>query len=311
MTAQPTPRPFFEALERVPRYLMRWHHHGSPPLTGLGLALFIGLWLSGLRWTAFLIGLAAFLLHRLFLLLLSSPTFAYRVRSWADAVPVLLFLALIGAETGLVLWGLSGARSRWGGPLRPALVGGALFAGGVALVLSALRALHRGPMPFLEPMSDAEHPVYQAILARDEKAVRKFFAESRATPEMVREQMTRWLQRCLDSEDPEHYRMLARLGADLDAGPDPPLVRAARHPGGLGRIRALLDAGASVHAREEGGITALMWAATRHDLELIELLLARGADAAAVDDRGRSAAVKALGDEATLAALRAGDRKAS
>jgi len=52
----------------------------------------------------------------------------------------------------------------------------------------------------------------------------------------------------------------------------------------------LLEAGAEVDARQEGGFTALMAAAQHGDQDLIRVLLARGADAHLAADDGRTAA---------------------
>ena len=48
--------------------------------------------------------------------------------------------------------------------------------------------------------------------------------------------------------------------------------------GDLAGARSLLDAGADVHARDEHEWTALNWAAGRGDLEMVQLLVERGAD---------------------------------
>ncbi|HEX9259564.1 MAG TPA: ankyrin repeat domain-containing protein [Acidimicrobiales bacterium] len=52
----------------------------------------------------------------------------------------------------------------------------------------------------------------------------------------------------------------------------------------------LLEAGAEVDARQQGGFTALMEAAQHGDAELVRLLLARGADPHLAADDGRTAA---------------------
>ena len=51
-------------------------------------------------------------------------------------------------------------------------------------------------------------------------------------------------------------------------------------------VRALLDQGADVNAREGDGATALHWAVERDDAELAETLLRAGADVAAANDYG-------------------------
>jgi ankyrin repeat protein len=55
-------------------------------------------------------------------------------------------------------------------------------------------------------------------------------------------------------------------------------------------VRALLDAGADVNARQQAGVTPLMGAAAGGSLELVRLLLDAGADRSLTDDAGRTAA---------------------
>ena len=55
-------------------------------------------------------------------------------------------------------------------------------------------------------------------------------------------------------------------------------------------LRMLLDAGVPVNRRYDNDLTALMWAAAYGRDEAVKLLLARGADGAARDNRGKSAA---------------------
>jgi adenosylhomocysteine nucleosidase len=61
---------------------------------------------------------------------------------------------------------------------------------------------------------------------------------------------------------------------------------AARH---AGIAKLLIERGAPVDARQQGGFTPLMSAAHRADMPIIELLLAHGADPALIDDTGSSA----------------------
>jgi ankyrin repeat protein len=55
------------------------------------------------------------------------------------------------------------------------------------------------------------------------------------------------------------------------------------------KVRALLDAGAQVNTHGPGGRTALHYAATAHHQQVVDLLLARGADPTLKDDNGRPA----------------------
>jgi len=50
----------------------------------------------------------------------------------------------------------------------------------------------------------------------------------------------------------------------------------------------LVDAGADVSARQQGGYTPLHAAAQNADVEMARLFLARGADPAAKNDEGKS-----------------------
>ncbi len=73
-------------------------------------------------------------------------------------------------------------------------------------------------------------------------------------------------------------------------------------------LRQVLDLGADVHERGPGGSGPLHHAILRgRSVDFVQLLLARGADPAALDDQGRSPAALAsrLGDTATAAALAA------
>jgi ankyrin repeat protein len=55
-------------------------------------------------------------------------------------------------------------------------------------------------------------------------------------------------------------------------------LRAAACKGRDVRIRQLLERGADVNARDEGGMTALLWAANKKSLSTIKLLVENGAD---------------------------------
>jgi len=60
-------------------------------------------------------------------------------------------------------------------------------------------------------------------------------------------------------------------------------------------VRVLLSAGATVDARQAGGFTALMGAASAGRADLVRLLLRYGASGAARDDSGKRAVEHALG----------------
>ena len=91
----------------------------------------------------------------------------------------------------------------------------------------------------------------------------------------------------------EDVRAALDAGADLHAREDygrTALMFAARWNENPEVAALLLDAGVDVHARDSDGRTALMWAA-RHSghPEFIQELLDYGADAAVTDSRGRRA----------------------
>ena len=67
---------------------------------------------------------------------------------------------------------------------------------------------------------------------------------------------------------------------------------------------ALLDAGAPVDSRDAGGYTPLIWATNRGAVKLIELLLARGADANAKTTEKNNAGRTALMMANNVAAVR-------
>ena len=92
----------------------------------------------------------------------------------------------------------------------------------------------------------------------------------------------------LRNGDRQAFKALAattpKAGGLRGPGGTTPLMAAALY-GDSASVRALLDAGADVNARNEAGVTALMWAVT--DVEKTRLLIERGADvnARSSDDR--------------------------
>jgi ankyrin repeat protein len=77
----------------------------------------------------------------------------------------------------------------------------------------------------------------------------------------------------------------------------------------LAAARILIEHGARVNAQALDGSTPLMWAARKGELEIVRLLLSKGANANVVDRLGRSAlsyAAEARGDGDTVRALASG-----
>src|SRR4051794_37959301 len=96
---------------------------------------------------------------------------------------------------------------------------------------------------------------------------------------------------------PELAELLLGRGADPSAVARNPMRVQPLHSAAASRqlaiARALLDAGADVDARQEGGFTALHAAAHNGDVALVRLLLERGADVSLALDDGRDAAALA------------------
>lgn len=87
--------------------------------------------------------------------------------------------------------------------------------------------------------------------------------------------------------------------ADVSARSRNPMQNAPLHAAAAGRskdaVRALLEHGADVNARQEGGWTALHAASQNGDVEMVQLLIAGGADVKARADNQQNAMDLALG----------------
>ncbi len=108
--------------------------------------------------------------------------------------------------------------------------------------------------------------------------------------------------------DLARVEQLLAAGADLSEG-DPPTMLMVAAMGGDPRIVAvMLDAGASIGARDANGEDALAWAVRHRRPEAVEVLLARGADPNGGGHLGRTPLMLALesvqsGDLAVVRAL--------
>jgi uncharacterized protein len=104
------------------------------------------------------------------------------------------------------------------------------------------------------------------------------------------------------AEQEEAARLLVRHGADLDVRSTgsiaqvPPLGTAA-FVGSVPMAKLLLDEGADVNGRNDGGLTALHAAAANGSVELVRLLLERGADAELAGNDGKRPIDLAATDE--------------
>lgn len=72
-----------------------------------------------------------------------------------------------------------------------------------------------------------------------------------------------------------------------------PLIVAAANADSIDILKALLDAGADVNARDESKATALHYACSRQDTACVAELIKRGADLSAKDEYGNTPAMKA------------------
>jgi ankyrin repeat protein len=98
---------------------------------------------------------------------------------------------------------------------------------------------------------------------------------------------------------PGVVEILLAQGADVAARSRNPMQNTALHAATAGRsknaVRVLLEHGAVVNARQEGGWTALHAASQNGDVEMVRLLIAGGADVKARADNQQNAMDLALG----------------
>lgn len=93
---------------------------------------------------------------------------------------------------------------------------------------------------------------------------------------------------------PSTVTLLLDHGADVHAAAQNPMKVQPLHAAVAGRtieaVTAILDRGADVNARQQAGYTPLMGAASSERDDMVDLLLARGADPSLVSEDGKSAA---------------------
>lgn len=159
-------------------------------------------------------------------------------------------------------------------------------------LMYACEALHVDAVRFLllagaNPRGTYAHstPLEHAIRAGDIELTRFLLA---AMPDMPDP-----LQAVVASDSVALIRELAAAGADVSAcgtapNAETPLCSAVRS-GSLNAIRELFALGADVNTANAHGRTALHVAAGHDRLDLVELLLAAGADQSATDNVGRTA----------------------
>ncbi len=103
--------------------------------------------------------------------------------------------------------------------------------------------------------------------------------------------------------DINKVRELLEQGADVNGDNcwhTPALVSAARCQQNLDVIRLLIERGANVNAKDKDGNTALMMAVKNGYLDKIQLLIANGADVNARDNKGSSVLMQNAADTAPL-----------
>ncbi|MFH2203500.1 MAG: ankyrin repeat domain-containing protein [Elusimicrobiota bacterium] len=128
----------------------------------------------------------------------------------------------------------------------------ALWVGCAVAVLFAcavgVEIYHRALSKYGPP---GETPLDRVIREHDESAMRKILAASGETPEQAAQSMSRLLAEWIDQGDAEAVRLLLRFGADPDAAGDDgeSAVMRAAHRGEMKIVEILLAAGAKIEAK--------------------------------------------------------------
>jgi len=162
--------------------------------------------------------------------------------------------------------------------------------GGVSLLM---QALYRGRRPLADAIAarKSEIDIFEAAglgrvvrlreLARDRQAVQAF----------SRDGFTALHFACYFGQ-PEAAGVLLDSGAKSDAVAANPMrvmpLHSAASARNLEAARMLLEHGAPINARQQGGWTPIHAAAQNGDRTMVELLLERGADARLVNDQGQT-----------------------
>lgn len=176
---------------------------------------------------------------------------------------------------------------------------------GQSLLLTAIYHGRRELLPLLR--AHAQPDLHEAAALGDVVAVRALLAAGAATDGRSADGWTP-LHLAAFFADRETVDALLAAGADVHAVSANPTANQPLHAAFAGRtdravVERLIEAGADVGARAGAGWTPLHLAASRGAGELVEWLLARGAERDAAADDGRTAA--AIAEErghATVAA---------
>jgi uncharacterized protein len=137
--------------------------------------------------------------------------------------------------------------------------------------------------------------IFEAAAAGDADALRQILSESPDSIHALSGDGWTALHLAAAFGTPEAVKILLQNGAAVDAVSKNPQTNQPLHAAlALGRnpetIRLLLEAGASPNARQTGGYTPIFSAATANRRDLVDILIAHGADPAIQNDFGQTAA---------------------
>jgi ankyrin repeat protein len=137
--------------------------------------------------------------------------------------------------------------------------------------------------------------VFEAAAAGNADALRQILSESPEAIQTLSGDGWTALHLAAAFGSPETVRLLLESRSAVDAVSRNPQTNQPLHAAlALGRnpetIRLLLEAGASPNARQTGGYTPIFSAAAANRRDLVEILIAHGADPAIQNDFGQTAA---------------------